>query len=395
MKSEHASVSEPVQRYSSSDFAHLCAESFVRAGDILSAVLLIDTLPHNTQRAYLSSLRLWCLWYRLRFGAALPLPVPVSVVQQFILDFTVHRFDESREAGLLRGALPNALDELLVRANAKRELGPMSLSVIQLRMTALGVAHFYHDLPSPTRAHEIQQQLKHLRDEYLQTQDGRTRSLLPRETSPVHVADVRRTMDACEHTLVGMRDRALIGFVFCAGRQPLPTVAGSTVESLEREIDSGGQVSLLFGNLRVNAIHSPPGDTDLEAVLEETAYCVNVWLNAAGIGAGLVWRGIKKHALSTGLSAGTIFRIVRRRFSRAGLAGINPRSLRAGFVSATAEQRISGLTVRALCGTRSGSKFGRYAPAGSAMQRFLAERSRLKGQPPAAAQTAIVPREKG
>jgi hypothetical protein len=192
---------------------------------------------------------------------------------------------------------------------------------------------------------------------------------------------VCRAMDACEHTLVGMRDRALIGFIFCAGRQPLPAVAGTTVESLERAIDSGGQVNLLFGNLRVNAIHSPPGDTDLEAMLEETACCVNIWLDAAGISAGLVWRGVEKHALSTGLSAGTVCRIVRRRFSRAGLAGINPRSLRAGFMMATAEQRLPGLTVRALCGARSGSKFGRYAPVGSAMQRFLAERSRLKRQP--------------
>jgi hypothetical protein len=381
VESEHASISDLGQRYSSSDFAHLCAESFARADDILSAILLIDALPRNTRRAYLSSLRLWCLWYRLRFGAALPLPVPISVVQQFLLDFTVHRLDESSEADPLRGALPNALDELLVRANAKRDLGPMSLSVVQLRMAALRVAHRYHDLPSPTRTHEIQQQLKHLCDEHLQMRDGRARSLLPRETNPVHVADVCRAMDACEHTLVGMRDRALIGFVFCAGRQPLPTVAGTTVESLEIAIESSGQVSLLFGNLQVNAIHSPPGDTDLEALLEETAYCVNVWLNAAGISAGLVWRGIEKHALSTGLSAGTICRIVRRRFSRAGLAGINPRSLRAGFMMATAEQRISGLTVRALCGTRSGSKFGRYVPAGSAMQRFLADRRRSKRPP--------------
>ena len=381
MKSEHASVSEPVQRYSSSDFAHLCAESFVRADDILSAVLLIDALPHNTRRAYLSSLRLWCLWYRLRFGAALPLPVPIFVVQQFLLDFTVHPLDESTDAAPLRGALPNALDELLVRANVKRELGPMSLSVVQLRMAALRMAHRYHDLPSPTRAHEIQQRLKQLCNEHMQMRDRRARLLLPRETKPVHVADVCRAMDACEHTLVGMRDRAVIGFVFCAGRQPLPTVAGTTVESLKRVIDSSGQVSLLFGNLRVNTVHSPPGDTDLEAVLEETAYCVNVWLNAAGISADLVWRGIKRHVLPTGLSAGTICRIVRRRFSRVGLTGINPRSLRAGFMVATAEQRISGLTVRALCGTRSGSKFGRYAPVGSAMQKFLAERSRLKGQP--------------
>jgi hypothetical protein len=94
-----------------------------------------------------------------------------------------------------------------------------------------------------------------------------------------------------------------------------------------------------------------------------------------------VWRGVEKHALSAGLSAGTSCRIVRRRFARAGLTGINPRSLRAGFMVATAEQRISGLTVRALCGTRSGSKFGRYAPVGSAMQRFLADRNRSKGQP--------------
>jgi len=240
--SDHASVSDPGQRYSSSDFAHLCAESFARADNIL-----IEALPRNTRRAYLNSLCLWCLWYRLRFGAVLPLPVPVSVVQQFLLDFTVHRLAVNSEADPLQGALPSALDELLVRAKAKRELGPMSLSMVQLRMTALRVAHRYHDLPSPTRAHEIQQQLELLYDEHLQIRDGRARSLLPRETNPVPVADVCRAMDGCEDTLVGIRDRALIGFVFCAGRQPLPTVAATIFESLERAIDSSGQVSFLFG----------------------------------------------------------------------------------------------------------------------------------------------------
>jgi len=141
-------------------------------------------------------------------------------------------------------------------------------------------------------------------------------------------------------------------------------------------MDNSGQVSLLFGQLPVNAIHSPPGDTDICAVIEETAYCLNAWLNAAAISEGLVWRGIENRALSTALSAGTIYRVVSRRFAQAGLTGINPRSLRAGFMVAAAEQRLPYVTLVALCGVRSGSKFGRYVPAGSAMQQFLADRRR-------------------
>ena len=371
MASEHASVSDPGKQYSSSDFARLCSESFARANNMLT-----EELPRNTRRAYLSSLRLWCLWYRLRFGTALPLPVPVSVVQQFLHDFTVHQLDESSEADPLQTALPSALDDLLVRANVKRELGPLSLNVVSLRMTALHATHRYHDLSSPTKAHEIQQLLKNVCDKHLQMRDGHSRSLLPRETNPAHIADVRRAMDICEGTLVGIRDRALIGFVFCAGRRPLTTLASTTFESLGRAMDSSGQVSLLFGQLRVNAIHSIPGEAEIGAVIEETAYCLDAWLKAAGISEGLVWRGIEKHTLATGLSERTIYRIVSRRFSQAGLTGINPRSLRAGFMVATAEQRFPYLTLVALCGGRSGSKFGRYVPEGSAFQRFLAERCR-------------------
>jgi hypothetical protein len=54
------------------------------------------------------------------------------VVQQFLLDFTVHRLAENSEADPLQGSLPSAVDELLVRAKAKRELGPMSLNMVQL-----------------------------------------------------------------------------------------------------------------------------------------------------------------------------------------------------------------------------------------------------------------------
>ena len=50
----------------------------------------------------------------------------------------------------------------------------------------------------------------------------------------VSVADIRRMLDACDKTLTGIRDRALIAFAFSAGSRLRADVASTAVESLER-----------------------------------------------------------------------------------------------------------------------------------------------------------------
>ena len=40
----------------------------------------------NTVRSYTSALRYWAAWFRLRYRAALALPVPVPAVLQFLVD---------------------------------------------------------------------------------------------------------------------------------------------------------------------------------------------------------------------------------------------------------------------------------------------------------------------
>src|SRR5262249_6296298 len=132
--------------------------------------------------------------------------------------------------------------------------------------------------------------------------------------------------------------------------------ARTTVDSLKMKTDRSGQASLRFGELPVKAIHWSSPDTDLRTVLEETAYCVHAWLSAAGINGGFVWRRIEKAPLAAGLSAQAIYWIVTRRAMHAGLASFNPRSLRAGFMVAAAEQQVPCLVLMALCRDRIGSK---------------------------------------
>src|SRR4051794_23896285 len=74
------------------------------------AVILTDELAANTERTYRHALLLWWAWYGARFGAPLTLPVPIPVVQQFLLDFTAHETGSSDGPTHLGSALPDPVD---------------------------------------------------------------------------------------------------------------------------------------------------------------------------------------------------------------------------------------------------------------------------------------------
>jgi hypothetical protein len=88
---------------------HAQAEASVRA-------LLAEGESVNTLRSYASAFRYWAGWFRLRYRAALALPVPVPAVLQFLVDHIQRSTDDSQ----LVHDLPAAIDEALVAGAASR-----------------------------------------------------------------------------------------------------------------------------------------------------------------------------------------------------------------------------------------------------------------------------------
>jgi len=323
-------------------FAQVCAESFA-----LAEGLLIEDLPDNTRRAYRQALRSWTLWHRIRYGGALTLPVPSSVVQQFLLDFIAHPLKPRSAAGPWGCTLPKDFDDMLVRARVKSALGPWSLSTVKMRLAALAAAHRWRGFQSPFDDVAGVRLLHTLRR---QQQAAR---IHPRRTTAVTVGDVRRMIDTCDDSLLGIRDRALIAFCFCHGGRG--QLAATTVESLERITNGQGQLSCIVWRDPFR----PKQDRSITLDARVAGY-IDAWLTASGIRSGPMWRRIQHGRVTTGFSPPGFYKIIVRRAQQAGLTGITGRSLRAGFVVAATEKEMPLGTVMWLSGHRSGESVWRY-----------------------------------
>jgi integrase len=325
-------------------FAQVCAESFARAEG-----LLIDDLPENTRRSYRQALRSWTLWHRIRYGGALALPVPSSVVQQFLLDFIAHPLKPRSAAGPWGCTLPKELDDMLVRARVKSALGPWSLSTVKMRLAALAAAHRWRGLQSPFDDVAVVRLLDTLRH---QQQAAR---IQPRRTTAVTLGDVRRMIETCDDSLLGIRDRALIAFAFYYGGRQRAQLAATTVESFERVTNSQGQLSHI-----VWRDPSRPSRDMSSTIDSPVADYIDAWLTASGVRRGPMWRRIQNGRVTKGLSPHAFYRIIVRRARQAGLTGITGRSLRAGFVTAATESEMPLGTMMWLSGHRWGESVWRY-----------------------------------
>jgi site-specific recombinase XerC len=154
----------------------------------------------------------------------------------------------------------------------------------------------------------------------------------------VSVADIRRMLDACDNTLTGIRDRALIAFAFSAGSRLRADVASTAVESLERLVDEQGRTQFRFTLRRSHTESGQPIDGSVKPIFGIAANYLDAWLKAFNIREGALWRRIQMRRATTPLSPTSIFDIVSKRASKAGLLNVNPRSLRAGFVTAAPER---------------------------------------------------------
>jgi len=137
---------------------HDQAEASVRA-------LLKEGESANTVRSYASTLRYWAAWFRLRYRAALALPVPAPAVLQFLVDHVERTgpADGSPAGGNLVHDLPPAIDEALVAGGFKGACGAPALNTVLHRLAVLSKAHQLRDVLNPTRDPTVQELVRRIR----------------------------------------------------------------------------------------------------------------------------------------------------------------------------------------------------------------------------------------
>lgn len=199
---------------------HEQAESSVRA-------ILKEGESPNTVRSYAGALRYWAAWFRLRYRAALALPVPVPAVLQFLVDHV----QRTAEDGSLAHDLPPAIDQALVAGGFKGSLGAPALNTVLHRLSVLSKAHQMRDVVNPTRDPTVQELMRRVRRAYA------ARGERPDRKTALTRDPLEAMLATCTDGLVGIRDRALLLFGFASGARKSParrwrTWSGSTIKPI-------------------------------------------------------------------------------------------------------------------------------------------------------------------
>ncbi|ACB34071.1 integrase family protein [Leptothrix cholodnii SP-6] len=354
------------------------ADRVVLRPDDATPVLLPDELPDsalaavralldqgespNTVRSYRSGLRYWAAWFSLRYGRPLALPLPVTVVLQFVVDHA-QRLDE---AGRLVHELPVAVDAALVAAGHKAAEGAPTLATLVHRISVLSKLHQLQGLPNPCSDGRVRELLSRTRRGYARrgAQQINAKPALTREA-------LERLLATCDDSLAGRRDRALLLFAFASGGRRRSEVTAATLENTRRVgsalagapaagwiYQMGVSKSNQAGLARADG-HKPIVGRAAEA-LEAWLDAWRTWAAAAGAPApaGPIFRRVRKAlpagAVAEPLTPQSVRDIVRRRCALAGLdEGFSAHSLRSGFVTEAAAQNIPMAETMALTGHRS------------------------------------------
>lgn len=329
---------------------HEQAESSVRA-------LLKEGESANTVRSYAGALRYWAAWFRLRYRAALTLPVPVPAVLQFLVDHV----ERTAENGTLTHDLPPAIDEALVAGAFKGAAGAPALNTVLHRLSVLSKAHQMRDVNNPTRDPTVQELVRRVRRAYA------ARGERPDRKTALTRDPLEAMLLTCTDGLVGIRDRALLLFGFASGGRRRSEIANAVMENLVKVDDQTYLYRLTHSKTdQAGTEHNSDADKPITGVAAEA---LSDWLQASGVTTGTIFRRIRKTKAVEPLSGQAVGLIVKRRAQLAGLEGdYGAHSLRSGFVTEAGRQNVPIKEAMGLTGHRSLVTFMRYFQTGAVQQ---------------------------
>lgn len=312
------------------------------------ADLLAQGSSANTDRSYRAALRYWAAWYFARYRRPIALPVTPSAITQFIVD---HAGREVDGRGVV-SELPSSLDQVLVAAGFKGQVGAMALATLEHRISVLSKQHAARSLDNPCRDPAIRELLSRTRRAYAaRGARGRRAPALVRE--PLELM-----LETCDDSLRGTRDRALLLFAWASGGRRRSEVAAARVENLKR-VGEAFVYTLHHSKTNQEGADRPENDKPIQG---SAAAALTEWLKQSGIVEGALFRRIRKgDRLAEGLSDSAVRDIVKQRAALAGLdSEFSAHSLRSGFVTEASSQGASLGDIMAMTGHASVATVLRY-----------------------------------
>ena len=316
--------------------------------------LLDEAAAANTTRSYATALRYWAGWHLGRFGTELALPLSEAVVIQFLVD----HIQRKGKTGLV-SELPPTLDQALVAAGLKANVGPLKLSTVVQRVAVLSTAHKLKRLTNPCELPSVRTLLSRARRASVKRGERATKK------TAITRPELEAMLATCGDSLEGLRDRALLCFGFASGGRRRSEIAAADMRDL-REVAEGGYIYRLEHS-KTQQAGARADSTPDKPILGRSAEALSAWLEAARIREGAIFRRIWKDRVGPALLPGSVAAIVKRRARLARLEGdFGAHSLRSGFVTEAGKQGVPLPAVMAMTEHRSVASVIGYFQAGAA-----------------------------
>jgi len=319
------------------------------------AALLAEGESENTVRSYQGALRYWAAWFWLRYQQPIALPVPVAAIQQFVVDHVLQK-----TANGLESSLPPVIDQVLVMGGFKVKRGPMALATVMHRLSVLSKAHQLKDVVNTVQNSKIRELMAKTKRAYAK------RGIIPDKKAALTLEPLQAMLNTCDDSLRGVRDRALLLFAWSSGGRRRSEVTDATMENTRRVGARAYSYTLLHS--KTNQAGVARADSE-KPILDEAADALTTWIARARITAGPIFRRVRRgDKVGEPLAPAAVRDIV---MEHAALAGLAPEyaahSLRSGFVTEAARQKVPMGDAMAMTGHASASSLVSYFRAAEAV----------------------------
>ena len=289
-----------------------------------------DGTAENTLRAYRSDMKYFISWCEAS-GIEFELPVPKEIIIQFIVDHSE--------------GLDETVDNILVDAKAKKELGTPAITTLTRRIASISSIHQQKSLHNPCADQDIKTLLRTVKRAAL------NRGYRPNKKAATTADIIEQMVNTCDDTNIGIRDAALIMFAFSSGGRRSAEVSDAQLSDLY-QVPEG----YLYNLGTSKTIKSIEGMLQVP-ILGKAGRILHTWVQILNASEGPIFRAISPSGAITknGISTKTVSNIVKKRVQ---LAGYDPKhfgshSIRSGFITEGGRKNINLLQLMELSGHKS------------------------------------------
>ncbi|XHE16795.1 tyrosine-type recombinase/integrase (plasmid) [Agrobacterium deltaense] len=306
----------------------------------------VETLKHlvergmgdNTLRALTSDLAYLEAWGLAATGRSLPWPAPEALLLKFVAH---HLWDPEKRANDPDHGMPDDVDEKLRRQGFLKSIGPHAPDTVRRRLASWSTLTKWRGLngafASPALKSAIRLAVRAV---------PRTRK---RKSAKAVTGDILAKLLATCATdgLRDLRDRAILMVAFASGGRRRSEVAGLRCEQLtvEPPIEVADGPALPSLAIHLGRTKTTSGEEDEVVYLTgRPVEALNVWLAAARIDKGSVFRGIGRWGTVSrrALDPQSVNAILKQRSEMAGLDSgeFSAHGLRSGYLTEAANRGI-------------------------------------------------------